>query len=155
MGTLKELQRRGICVFDESSSNVHRRTSFAQEIEVLALGATTMLSKYRKIATVDELLERLFFVGKAAVTVLLYFIGARHAAAYLLLWTGAFCTVSKNIFSVRTQSRGRSVIFCYCSELLVFTSSSSRWFHTTPTIKFKGNQIMYRSLGLVNLPPDK
>lgn len=57
-------------------------------MEVLGLAAASMLSKYRKIATFDELLERLFFLGKASVAILLFFIGVPHLVSYLLVWTG-------------------------------------------------------------------
>lgn len=61
-----------------------------QEMEVLSLAAASLLSKYRKIATFDELLERVFFLGKAAVAVLLYFIGAPYMVSYLTVWAGSF-----------------------------------------------------------------
>lgn len=67
-----------------------------QESEVLGLAAATLLSKYRKMATFDEFLERLFFVGKAAVAVLLFFVGIPHMVSYLIVWTGVFplrCTL--------------------------------------------------------------
>lgn len=58
-------------------------------MEVIGLAAATLLSKYRKMATVDELLERFFFLGKAAVAILLFFIGVPHMVSYLIGWTGA------------------------------------------------------------------
>ncbi|CAM9337807.1 unnamed protein product, partial [Hapterophycus canaliculatus] len=57
-----------------------------QEIEVIGLAAATLISKYRKLATFDELLERLFFLGKAAVVVLLFFIGVPQMVSFLILW---------------------------------------------------------------------
>lgn len=62
----------------------------AQESEVLGLAAATLLSKYRKMATFDELLDRLFFHGKAAVVVLLFFVGVSHMVSYLIVWSGVF-----------------------------------------------------------------
>lgn len=70
----------------------------AQEVEVLGLAAATLFSKYRKIATFDELLERLFFVGKSTVSVLLYFVGVLHMVSYLLLWAGASSLTLQLIF---------------------------------------------------------
>lgn len=66
---------------------------FAQEMEVLGLAAATLLSKYRKMATFDEVLDRLFFLGKAAVAVLLFFVGIPHMMSYLIVWTGVFAIV--------------------------------------------------------------
>lgn len=60
-----------------------------QEVEVLGLAGATLLSKYRKIATFDELLERLFFLGKATVAVLLFFVGVLHVISYIIIWAGA------------------------------------------------------------------
>lgn len=65
----------------------------AQEMEVLGLAAATLLSKYRKMATFDEVLDRLFFLGKAAVAVLLFFVGIPHMMSYLIVWTGVFAIV--------------------------------------------------------------
>lgn len=62
----------------------------AQEVEIISLAAATLVSKYRKIATFDELLERTFFLGKAAIAALLFFIGIPHMVSYLILWTGVF-----------------------------------------------------------------
>eukprot|EP00752_Nemacystus_decipiens_P013491 g11950.t1 len=62
-------------------------TGFSQESEVLGLAAATLLSKYRKMATFDELLDRVFFLGKAAVAVLLFFVGIPHMVSYLIVWT--------------------------------------------------------------------
>lgn len=56
----------------------------------MGLAAATLLSKYRKMATVDELLERFFFLGKAAVAVLLFFVGVPYMVSYLIGWAGAF-----------------------------------------------------------------
>lgn len=42
------------------------------------------------MATFDELIDRLFFLGKAAVAVLLFFIGVPHMVSYLIIWTGVF-----------------------------------------------------------------
>lgn len=61
-----------------------------QEVEILGLAAATLGSKYRKIATFDELLERTFFLGKAAVAALLFFVGIPYMVSYLILWTGVF-----------------------------------------------------------------
>lgn len=68
-------------------------TGFSHEIEVLGLAAATLLSKYRKMATFDELLERLSFVGKVAVAVLLFFIGVPHMVSYLIIWTACSLVV--------------------------------------------------------------
>jgi len=62
----------------------------AQELEVITLAATALLSKYRKMATFDEFLSRLFFHGKAAVTVLLFLVGVAHVVSYLMAWIGEF-----------------------------------------------------------------
>lgn len=59
-------------------------------MEVIGLAVATLLSKYRKMATVDELLERFFFLGKAAVAILLFFVGVPYMVSYLIGWTGAF-----------------------------------------------------------------
>ncbi|CAM9338576.1 unnamed protein product [Pylaiella littoralis] len=68
-------------------------TGFSQEMEVIGLAAATLLSKYRKMATVDELLERFFFLGKAAVAILLFFIGVPHMVSYLIGWTACSLVV--------------------------------------------------------------
>lgn len=65
-----------------------------QEMEVIGLAAATLISKYRKMATFDELFERLFFLGKAAVVVLLFFVGIRPMVSYLILWTGVLPSFS-------------------------------------------------------------
>lgn len=57
-------------------------------MEVIGLAAASLFSKYRKIATFDELLERLFFTGKTCVAVLLLFFGVPHLVSYLLVWAG-------------------------------------------------------------------
>lgn len=62
------------------------------------LATSTLASKYRKVATMDEFLERVFFLGKVAVTVLLYFVGLNYMAIYLLVWLGECCWA----FSART-----------------------------------------------------
>lgn len=59
-----------------------------QEMEVLGLAAASLLSKYRKIATFDELLDKLFFHGKSSVAILLFFVGVPHSVSYILIWTG-------------------------------------------------------------------
>eukprot|EP00903_Cladosiphon_okamuranus_P017444 g16068.t1 len=69
-------------------------TGLSQESEVLGLAAATLVSKYRKIATFDELLDRLFFIGKAAVAVLLFFVGIPHMVSYLIVWTACSLVVS-------------------------------------------------------------
>lgn len=61
---------------------------------MLGLAAATLASKYRKIATFDELLERTFFLGKTAIAALLFFIGIPHMVSYLILWTGVFLFTS-------------------------------------------------------------
>lgn len=61
-----------------------------QEMEIIGLAIATLLSKYRKIATFDELVDRLFFLGKSAVAILLYFVGVPHAVSYVILWAGMF-----------------------------------------------------------------
>jgi len=63
---------------------------WTQELEVITLAATALLSKYRKMATFDEFLDRLFFHGKAAVTVLLFLVGVAHVVSYLIAWIGEF-----------------------------------------------------------------
>lgn len=63
-------------------------------MEIIGLAAATLISKYRKMATFDELLERLFFLGKAAVVVLLFFVGIPHMLSYLILWTGVLPLLS-------------------------------------------------------------
>lgn len=60
----------------------------AQETEVIGLAIATLVSKYRKMATFDEFLARFFVIGKAAVAVLLFFVGIPHMVSYLILWTG-------------------------------------------------------------------
>lgn len=75
----------------------------AQEVEVLGLAVATLFSKYRKIATFDELLERLFFVGKSTVSVLLYFVGVLHMVSYLLIWAGASSLRMQSIFLFLVQ----------------------------------------------------
>lgn len=62
--------------------------SRAQETEVIGLATATLVSKYRKMATFDEFLARFFVIGKAAVAVLLFFVGIPHMVWYLILWTG-------------------------------------------------------------------
>ncbi len=57
---------------------------------MITLAATALLSKYRKMATFDEFLDRLFFHGKAAVTVLLFLVGVAHVVSYLVAWIGQF-----------------------------------------------------------------
>lgn len=66
---------------------------------MLGLAAATLLSKYRKIATFDELLDRLFFLGKAAVAVLLFFVGVPHVATYVILWAGIYWVIMREFDS--------------------------------------------------------
>ncbi|CAB1106114.1 unnamed protein product [Ectocarpus sp. CCAP 1310/34] len=56
-------------------------------MEVIGLATATLVSKYRKMATFDEFLARFFVIGKAAVAVLLFFVGIPHMVWYLILWT--------------------------------------------------------------------
>ena len=74
---------------------------WTQELEVITLATVALLSKYRKMATFDEFLERLFFHGKAAVTILLFLVGLGHMVSYLIAWIGEFSTCC----------------FCYLNEL--------------------------------------
>lgn len=83
---------RTCCVEDTFWSFVSRvenqLQSRAQETEVIGLATATLVSKYRKVATFDEFLARFFVIGKAAVAVLLFFVGTPHMVSYLILWTG-------------------------------------------------------------------
>ncbi|CAM9765885.1 unnamed protein product [Discosporangium mesarthrocarpum] len=67
-------------------TTTHTWTGLSQEVEVVGLASVSLLSKYRKVATVDELLDRTFFLGKTAVTVLLYFIDVRLSLGYCICW---------------------------------------------------------------------
>lgn len=90
----------------------------AQEMEVIGLAAATLLSKYRKMATFDELLERFFFLGKAAVAILLFFVGGPHMVSYLIGWAGAFPLFvvlarridNRNIVFVQLYSTGKVAV---------------------------------------------
>lgn len=76
-------------IFSDHFSNISPYSK-AQEMEVIGLAATSLLSKYRKIATFDEFLDRLFFLGKAAVAAMLFFVGIPYVASYVILWAGGF-----------------------------------------------------------------
>ncbi|CAM9166812.1 unnamed protein product [Scytosiphon promiscuus] len=79
-------------------------TGFSQqEVEVIGLAAATLISKYRKMATFDELLERLFFLGKAAVVVLLFFVGIPQMVSYLMLWTACSLVVPYPRFALPAE----------------------------------------------------
>ncbi|CAN0226575.1 unnamed protein product [Ectocarpus sp. 6 AP-2014] len=68
-------------------------TGFSQETEIIGLATATLVSKYRKMATFDEFLARFFVIGKAAVAVLLFFVGIPHMVWYLILWTACSLVV--------------------------------------------------------------
>lgn len=90
-----------------------------QEIEVLGLAVATLVSKYHKIATIDELLDRLFFLGKAAIAVLLYFVGVRHFLSYIILGTGT-CVCGAAAFQEQcTGVNGRSSACVVRARLLL------------------------------------
>ncbi|CAM9104190.1 unnamed protein product [Choristocarpus tenellus] len=95
-------------------------TGFAQELEVIGLASVTIISKYRKIATLDEFLDRLFFLGKTTVAVLLYFIDIRLSLAFSICWAVLSMTVPvprlamppgvESLSPVSFQSRVRSPV---------------------------------------------
>eukprot|EP00904_Undaria_pinnatifida_P003660 jgi/Undpi1/13295/HiC_scaffold_8.g02957.m1 len=83
-------------------------TGQSQEMEVLGLAAASLLSKYRKIATFDELLDKLFFHGKSSVAILLFFVGVPHSVSYILIWTVVALVVQYPHFALPTEVKALS-----------------------------------------------